>query len=250
MPMRSRIVLWYSLRLSRRRTARFSRATSSARTVCWVIQSTTAATCCGVGCFFVLGGHLVGVEDVDDFAPAVAGGGVGEVVREAVGCDGEVSFELGPGVALRAVGFEERGDDGVVAAGVGGPGGRGLVLGADAIRARDRPERSQTHKENSAERGAHERPMRRRRSGTRVWIIRSGGRPTPQVRRSNHILAGTTAIAQTQRATAAGVKGATPPCRRRHFHEEPWDTTDVPFVAPAWRTPSTYTAGFAIPAGW
>jgi len=37
---------------------------------------------------------------------------------------------------------------------------------------------------------------------------------------------------QTQRATAAGVKGASPPCRRRRFHEEPWHTTDVPFVEP------------------
>ncbi len=32
---------------------------------------------------------------------------------------------------------------------------------------------------------------------------------------------GAALFAQTQRATAAGVKGASPPCRRRHFHEEP-----------------------------
>ncbi len=40
------------------------------------------------------------------------------------------------------------------------------------------------------------------------------------------------------------------PCRRRHFHEELWDTTDVPFVVPALRTPSKHTACFAIPACW
>ncbi len=33
-----------------------------------------------------------------------------------------------------------------------------------------------------------------------------------------------------------GVKGATPPRRRRHFHEEPLYATDVPFVGPALRT--------------
>jgi len=48
----------------------------------------------------------------------------------------------------------------------------------------------------------------------------------------------------------AGVKGATPPCRRRHSCEEPWYTTDVPFVVLGLRTPSYHTAGFAILAGW
>ncbi len=38
---------------------------------------------------------------------------------------------------------------------------------------------------------------------------------------SDRVLAGRTPIAQTQRATAAGVKGATS-CRRRRFDEEPW----------------------------
>ena len=50
---------------------------------------------------------------------------------------------------------------------------------------------------------------------------------------SNRVLAGATPIVQTQRATAAGVKGVSPPCRRRRFHEEPWYTTDVRFVVPA-----------------
>ncbi len=53
----------------------------------------------------------------------------------------------------------------------------------------------------------------------------------------HRVLAGTTQFAQTQRATAAWGQGGHAPCRRRHFHEEPWYTTDVPFVVPALRTP-------------
>ena len=52
---------------------------------------------------------------------------------------------------------------------------------------------------------------------------------------SNRVLAGTASIAQTQRATAAGVKGVSPPCRRRHFPEEPWYATGDRFVEPALR---------------
>ncbi len=46
-----------------------------------------------------------------------------------------------------------------------------------------------------------------------------------------------------------GVKGATPPRRRRHSCEEPWYTTDVPFVEPALRTPSHHTASLCNPRG-
>ncbi len=45
-----------------------------------------------------------------------------------------------------------------------------------------------------------------------------------------------TGLAQTQRATAARGQGGSRPRRRRHFHEEPRQTTDVPFVEPAPRT--------------
>ena len=54
-------------------------------------------------------------------------------------------------------------------------------------------------------------------------------------RTSDNLVAGTIRLAQTQRAMAAGVKGATP-CRRRHFREEPWHTTGVRFGEPALRT--------------
>ena len=47
---------------------------------------------------------------------------------------------------------------------------------------------------------------------------------------ANQVPAGAALIAQTQRATAAGVKGVTP-CRRRRFDEEPWQTTDVPICS-------------------
>ncbi len=46
-------------------------------------------------------------------------------------------------------------------------------------------------------------------------VIGEGGEADPPV--SNHVLAGAAMLAQTQRATAAGVKGVSPPCRRRHF---------------------------------
>ncbi len=44
-----------------------------------------------------------------------------------------------------------------------------------------------------------------------------------------------------------GSEGASPPCRRRALHEEPWQTTDVPFVEPALRTHGSL---FTIPADW
>ncbi len=66
---------------------------------------------------------------------------------------------------------------------------------------------------------------------------------------SNTVLAGTALFAQTQRATAAGVKGVTP-CRRRRVHEEPWQTTDVPLVEPGLEDSPPRDACFSIPAGW
>ncbi len=63
---------------------------------------------------------------------------------------------------------------------------------------------------------------------------------------SSRVLAGTAPIAQTQCATAAGVKGATP-CRRRRFHEEPWSTTGDRFGEPSVEDSPLASA---IPAGW
>ncbi len=47
-----------------------------------------------------------------------------------------------------------------------------------------------------------------------------------------------------------GSRGPRPLPPEGLFLAEPWDTTEVPFVGPALRTPSHHTARFAIPAGW
>ncbi len=65
----------------------------------------------------------------------------------------------------------------------------------------------------------------------------AGGRSVNEGRDGlNRVPAGATLIPQARRATAAWGQGATPPCRRRRLHEEPWYTTDVRFVELALRT--------------
>ena len=76
-------------------------------------------------------------------------------------------------------------------------------------------------------------PRSDRISSRRYYPAWPGGER--RFRYSNRVLAGTAMLAQPHRATAPGVKGATP-CRRRHSCEEPLHATDVPFVGPALRT--------------
>ncbi len=101
---------------------------------------------------------------------------------------------------------------------------------------------------------------RRDRSGgeeTTRKICRSSPSGAQDIRRRGlRLLTRTTSLparlppAQTQRATAAGVKGAHTLAAGGTPCEEPWYTTGVPFVVPALRTSSIHPAGVAIPAGW
>ncbi len=92
----------------------------------------------------------------------------------------------------------------------------------------------------------------RMQSTHRRFIMQpQASRVQPKMRPAvDSVQAGTALLPQTQCATASlGLRGHAP-CRRRHSCEEPWYTTDVPFVEPVLRTPSPDVAGFAIPAGW